>query len=157
MLDTNTLKAGDWITRISNGGALFTVGKSYELYNTTSGLSFYTDNDSFVTLSSTCPDFWSKSDSCELLKERTPTLEESLQEAVDAGFQEAMGQNSKTIKHLPMLLGYLKQHGIVAWYDYDDSKLFCYADYYDTVEKESFDVLEEVEPTLKAVREFLGY
>jgi hypothetical protein len=95
-------------------------------------------------------------DSWELLEERAPTLEESLQEAVDAGFQEAMGQSNNAVKHLPTLLEYLKQHSIVASFNSLSRMLECVAVY--SAKGESFTaVLEEVEPTLKDVREWFGY
>jgi hypothetical protein len=156
MIDINlsrgsyTLKAGDWVTRIGEHTYSMRQGSHYKVYEDSIGLHIIDDDgDSYYSIG-VYPDRW------ELMKERTPTLEESLQEAADAGFAEALGQN-KTIKHLPMLLGYLKQHSIIANFNYESGKLECDAVYYDTIKQKRFVEVEEVFPNMKAVREFLGY
>jgi hypothetical protein len=150
MINVLTLKAGDVVRRLNNNSVWFSEGDVCTVQ-----LGF--ENSLCVYTTEGTPNYSIKNfpDSWELLEERTPTLEESLQEAVDAGFQEAMGQNNNAVKHLPTLLEYLKQHSIVASFNSVRGLLECEAVY--SANGESFTVLEDVEPTLKDVREWLGY
>jgi hypothetical protein len=152
MININKLKAGDVVRRLNSDSIWFSKDDVCTVQlDSENLLCVYTTEGTPNYSIENFPDSW------ELLKERKLTLEESLREAVDAGFQEALGQKNNAVKHLPMLLEYLKQHSIVARYNYGDCKLFCEAVYYDTVKKKGFKVLEEVEPTLKDVRMWLGY
>jgi hypothetical protein len=77
-----------------------------------------------------------------------------------SGFWELLENNKlevkkATVKHLPTLLEYLKQHSIVASFNSVSGMIECEAVY--SANGESFTVLEEVEPTLKDVCMWLGY
>jgi hypothetical protein len=150
MLDIKTLKAGDVVRRLNSDSFWFKEGDVCTVQlDSKNLLCIYTTTGRINYSIVVYPRNW------ELLNERTPTLEESLQEAVDANFQEAFGQNSKAVKHLPMLLDYLKQHSIVASFNSVSGMLECEAVYSDN--GKALTVVEEVEPTLKGVREWLGY
>jgi hypothetical protein len=131
MLDINTLKAGDWITRTHESNIAVQKGEMYKVFNNSDG--FYIIDDE---------------------GDRNYSLSDHL-EKWELYKQDVVQKTA--IKHLPILLCYLEQHSIVAWFNYDKAVIVCEAVYYDTVKKESFTVLEEVETNMKAVRDWLGY
>lgn len=136
MIDINKLKAGDCITRISHSCDMFTTGKSYKLFDTTDGVAFNDNCNNVQYLFYTFHDYWEQSN-----------IEEKPTQA--------------HVKHLPMLLDYLRQHSIKAWWEEDINRLVCQAIYTrpasDSDNGKAYSVLEEVEPNLKAVRDWLGY